>query len=121
MEYISPYERDRIRFQDASAELLEKVDEQTRAEVRADFYKCAEANTWGALSLMGVMGAMAVRVVLMNLLYGIPLELPPVVAQAIREAGEALETPLPTCASCGYGLPRSFSVCPLCGGRVALN
>lgn len=44
--------------------------------------------------------------------------LPMVVIQAYVDAGEKLETPLFDCQACGYGLPRSFTRCPLCSGQV---
>lgn len=73
---------------------------------------------------MGPLAAAAVRAISQHILQGYPLALPAPVVEfylAVAAGELGLETPLFECENCGYGLPRVFTVCPLCGGRVALG
>lgn len=69
----------------------------------------------------GVLAAAAIRVVVEHMNTGRPLRFPVIVAEAYLAAGENIEFPLFDCEQCGYLLPRSFSRCPLCNGRVGLS
>jgi rRNA maturation endonuclease Nob1 len=61
------------------------------------------------------------RVVLQHVYQGFPLALPTAVIEEYVAAGELIATPLFECEKCGYGLPRTFHTCPLCGGRTGLG
>lgn len=78
----------------------------------------SSAEQWGLLT------AATVRVVLQHISRGFALAMPAEVVQAYlahEAAGTVPETPLHECAACGLGLPRSFQVCPHCGGCVGFG
>ena len=72
----------------------------------------------------GLLASVFIRVVLQHLFQGYPLAMPAEVLAfywKCIEEGTFPETPLFECQSCGYGLPRTFKTCPLCGGAVGLG
>jgi hypothetical protein len=117
---LPEHDRERALFQEAYVVLLDRLDAKTRELVSSDFNNGADRQARGEPFEMGVMGAFAIRTILMHMFQGSPLEIPAIVAEALCEAGERIETPLADCAGCGYSLPRTFSACPLCGGPVGL-
>ncbi len=120
---IQPGDRERVGG--AGARLLSSIDPAIADRISLEWRRYSEAASRGESppddNAYAVLAAAAMRIVLQHVYQGFPLKLPQVVIDAILEAGLALKTPLFECEVCGYGLPRSFRNCPLCGGRVALG
>ena len=104
----------RERFAEAAAKLLLTMDCEHVRQITEDL-TFVDPSNWG------VLACVFVRIVLQHIVQGYPLALPPAVAIVYLAAGAQLETPFNECGDCGYCLPRSFRVCPLCGGRPGLG
>ena len=68
---------------------------------------------------MSPVTAAIMRVILQHVYQNYPLAFPPEVLEVYRQGMP--ETPLFECEDCGFGLPRNFTECPLCQGRVGLG
>jgi hypothetical protein len=100
---------ERQLFIDTYVALLERVDDYYRAIItdEGEKHRTSPRPLIEAIALM----------VLQHIQQGFPLELPAVVIEAYL----AGETETHECGDCGYGCPRSFEACPLCGGRTGPN
>jgi hypothetical protein len=105
---------DRGRFVDAAVKLLMDLDYEVSKRIGEEFAQMDVAQ-WGILTCVFF------RVLMQHVNQGYPLALPPEVLMVYREAGDQLEMPLFECELCGYCVPRSFRICPLCGGRTGLG
>jgi hypothetical protein len=114
-----------VRFAEAWWDLMQTLQEPgLAARLTAAFSVAAQWESRGERVPYRpevLLASGAVRIVLDHLYFGRPLVFPPEVRQAYIDAGERIETPLADCEHCGYPLPRSFSACPLCGGRVKVG
>jgi hypothetical protein len=70
----------------------------------------------------GLLAGFFTGTVLRHVHRGAPLAMPVEVLRVLVDAGAeaALSGDPLECEGCGYVLPRTFTVCPLCGGRVGL-